>query len=556
MNGKMPSVKASKSKSSVVSVKKDNDRKSDLTQNHSEVDLAVKEIIRLTEAMNNGILSERGDPDQFSGTSAQLITAVNSMLDSLVNPLRLTANQIEQIAHGKIPDFIVDEYVGEYNDIKRNLNTFLAVLYGMHHEMQNLIRAVKEGKLQTRGNDWDYDGNWKDLIMGINEILDATIDPVREANNVLNKLSDYDLTIRMNGKYRGEHAQIKKALNKSLTALHSAFSQVASAVVNVSMVGEQITASNQEVMFGAIQQSNLLRSSSDNLAQISTRTKQTSESALQSKQISNQAKASVDKGNEAMNSLRKAMTDILKTSEGTKVILQEINSVTAQTDSLTKNASTEAGKVGASARGFAVVAGEVRKLSLRCKELANLIEDDFSTSSTTSTSSNTISQDSIVTLTKEMNKIAFESNFLAINAAVEAAHVDSAGVGFEELTKNIQNLAEQSHGSSAKTDTLIQSSIQRVKEGEELTNAVYRALIEIVESVNQVSKLIDWISNASQEQVSDVNSIREVVAEATQLSESYSQITEKSATAAAKLANETVVLSKAVEQFTLERNNH
>ncbi|MDK9699671.1 MAG: methyl-accepting chemotaxis protein [bacterium] len=553
MNGnKTSSIKPSNPKPQAVTHKGAKSPRKEADQNPSEVELAITEILRLTKAMAEGKLGERGDPSCYSGTSAELIVAVNSMLDSLVNPLRMTANLIDQIAHGKIPDFIVEEYVGEYNDIKRNLNKFLAVLYGMHHEMQNLIRAVKEGKLQTRGNDWDYDGNWETLVKGINEILDATIEPVHDANDVLKKLAEYDLTVRMNGKYRGEHAQIKRALNTSVQSLHAAFSKVAASIEHVAKVGEQIAASNEEVAAGAVEQSSLLRSSSDNLNQISARTKLTSENAQQSRKISLEAKAAVDKGNEAMNLLRTAMTDILQTSEGTKVILQEINAVTAQTDTLTKNASTEAGKVGSSARGFAVVAGEVRKLSLRCKELANLLEEDFSS---VASNNDTLSSDNLVkitTLTKEMNKIAFESNFLAINAAVEAAHVDSAGVGFEDLTKNIQNLAEQSHSSASKTDVLIQSSIQRVKEGENLTNSVYNALLEIVESFNSVSKFIDWIAQASQEQVSDVDVIKQVVSEATLLSDSYSQITEVSAESAIQLAHETTQLSQTIEKFKLK----
>jgi hypothetical protein len=171
---------------------------------------AHDEILRLAEAMMEGRLSERGTPSDFDGEDARLISLVNRMLDALVSPLRLAANAIDQISHGTIPPFVIDDYKGEYNTLKQNLNILLATLYGLHNETRNLIVNINEGKLKARGNDWDFGGIWRDLIAGVNGTLDAVTDPLIEAGSILKLLSNYDLTARMNGRYRGEHAMIKK----------------------------------------------------------------------------------------------------------------------------------------------------------------------------------------------------------------------------------------------------------------------------------------------------------------------------------------------------------
>ena len=103
-----------------------------------------REIQRLAEAMMNGRLDERGDPAQFTGDDAALVLMVNRMLDTLVTPLRLAAGAIDEIAHGRIPPFVIDDYTGEYNNLKRNLNTLLATLYGLHSETQHLIGNIVE----------------------------------------------------------------------------------------------------------------------------------------------------------------------------------------------------------------------------------------------------------------------------------------------------------------------------------------------------------------------------------------------------------------------------
>ncbi|MRR37094.1 methyl-accepting chemotaxis protein, partial [bacterium] len=100
------------------------------------------EIQRLAEAMMNGRLDERGDPARFAGDDAALVHTVNRMLDTLVTPLRLAAGAIDEIAHGRIPPFVIDDYTGEYNNLKRNLNTLLATLYGLDSETRHLIGNI------------------------------------------------------------------------------------------------------------------------------------------------------------------------------------------------------------------------------------------------------------------------------------------------------------------------------------------------------------------------------------------------------------------------------
>ena len=175
----------------------------------------VAEIRKLLDSVTEGRLDERGDPRHFEGSSAEMVSMVNSLLDTLVGPLRLAAGTLDKISRGEIPDFVTGEYHGEFDGIKRSVNSFLATMYGMHQETRNVVRAIGEGRLSTRGNDWDFQGVWADLFRGVNDIIDAVTDPLVEARNVLDKLADYDLRARVTGRYRGDHARIKKALNAS-----------------------------------------------------------------------------------------------------------------------------------------------------------------------------------------------------------------------------------------------------------------------------------------------------------------------------------------------------
>ncbi len=519
-----------------------------------EVQDAIREILRLSEMMMEGKLDERGRADAFSGSSAELIEVVNRMLDTLIAPLRLMASAIQQIAHGSIPDFIIDEYKGEFNDIKKNMNTFLATLYGMHYETQNLIRAVKEGKLGTRGNDWDFEGNWKGLISGVNDTLDAVMDPIQEANRVLGKLADFDLCARMGGKYKGDHAQIKKALNTSLCALHEAFHQVAKAVGKVSTAGTQIRDSSHEVAQGALDQANSIRETSFRLEQIAKMAKQTARNTEQAKGIMKEAQLLVEDGKESTTKMIRAMGDIRISAEGTLGVLQEINLISAQTDDLARNAAAEAAKVGAAARGFAVVAEEVRKLALRSREMAARMTEalERNVQAGELREETALSGDELAMIIKEIGQMGLQTNYLALNAAVEAAHVGEAGLGFEMVTEKVRTLANRSKESAVKTEAILKDSVGMAQNGEKLSQEVDQVLIKIVDAVRSVSELVDEIASASIEQAQGVEVASQMVAKIERVTQENVANAEKSSSATEDLAAETERLDASIRRFKLD----
>ena len=78
-------------------------------------------------------------------------------------------------------------------------------------DTNGLIQASLDGKLDTRADASKHQGDYAKIVDGVNKMLDAVILPVNEAAAVLEKLADSDLTARVTGDYKGDHAKIKKA---------------------------------------------------------------------------------------------------------------------------------------------------------------------------------------------------------------------------------------------------------------------------------------------------------------------------------------------------------
>jgi len=513
---------------------------------------ASQEILRLVQAMMDGRLSERGQVESFSGSSAELIGLVNRMLDALVSPLQVAAHSIDQIAHGNLPDFIIDEYKGEFNDIKRNLNTFLAIMYGMHHETQNLIQAIEQGKLGTRGNDWDFDGNWRQLIGGVNNTLDAVLTPIQEASTVLGQMSNYDLTCRVKGTYKGEHARIKKALNTTAEALQSALSQVAEAVTSFTVLCGEIAKSSEELAQGAAAQAESIKETSRRMEHIAAMAKQNRDNTAQATVIARTAKESVALSKDSAAGLAGAMSDIRASAEGTSVVIQEINTIAFTTDSLAVDAAVKAANVGSAGRGFSVLAKEMSDLAGRSLAAVAKMDEIIKSATGDAKDSNAeLLQKELKDSIREINVMARQTNYLAMNAAVQAAHIEETGRGFELFTEEIRRLSVSTKDAALKTEDLIRRSVELAQNGENLARDIDGSLIEVVEGVTGLADIVERIATASSEQTEGVEAVNLSLSRIEQVTEQFAATAGKSFSAARTLEGQAVDLKAMVGRFQL-----
>jgi methyl-accepting chemotaxis protein len=518
---------------------------------------ANDEIFRLAEAMVNGELDVRGNPGDFDGEDRRLIALVNRMLDALVAPLRLAANAIDQISHGTIPPFLIDDYKGEYNDLKLNLNTLLATLYGLHNETNNLIEKINDGQLRTRGNDWDFSGIWQDLIRGVNGTLDAVTDPVQEAGIVLSKLAAYDLRARMKGRYKGEHAMIKRVINGTANSLHSAIAQVAESVESVTDVGNRIAMSSQTVEQGAVEQNRQVSEASKNLAQISESSSVTTRNTENAREKAQQSVQAITASKKAMERMLVTMDQIRKAAENTTAIIQEIDAIAKETDALASSAAEKAAVIRSSAAGFDVVAREIRELAKRSHEAARRL-DDFG--ETFRHQSRDEGEAALASLSKEFRAIIDEllsvskvSHNLGLNASVAAAHVSVTGDRFEIMTEEIRRFAARSTDAARRTEGLIRESVENARRGEEISREIDGRLAEAVTGGAVISRMTDEISAGSQAQARGLDEIIKAVDQIDQVTRLNTTIARESADSAQILETETQKLSRMVSQFRIER---
>ena len=301
------------------------------------------------------------------------------VLNKNVERLNMLKQHAIQLGKGKLDEEITLEGKDEVGVLADSFREMIASLQAMNDEVVNLTEAALEGELDTRADTSRHNGDYANMVGGINKLLETVVTPINESNRVLQEAAEKNLNIRITGNYKGRFSDLKENINDTLKSLDDALTNVAEAVDQVSSASDQIAAGSQSLAQGASEQASSLEEISASLEEMSAMTKQNSDNAGQGKILADQARDAAADGNKAMERMVESINKIKSSSDETAKILRTIDEIAFQTNLLALNAAVEAARAGEAGKGFAVVAEEVRNLAQRsaeaARDTARLIEE-------------------------------------------------------------------------------------------------------------------------------------------------------------------------------------
>ena len=148
-----------------------------------------------------------------------------------------------------------------------------------------------------------------------------------------------------------------------------------------------------------------------------------------------------------------------------------------------------------------------------------------------------------------IDQIAFQTNILSLNAAVEAATAGEAGKGFAVGAQEVRNLASRSAQAAREIKNIVEMATLKTNEGKEISNLMISGYRELLDNIEKQAVMIREISNSSKEQESGISQINNAVNQLDQQTQQNASIASKTQ----DIALQTDTLSKEIVKEVLEK---
>jgi methyl-accepting chemotaxis protein len=319
--------------------------------------------------------------DEFGEMKEQLIYFRDSQKEKIKAAVNISEGLFEKVNPASDDD-----------ELANSFNKEIETIQNLSNEITSITKASSEGNLSVRGATDKFRGGFKEIILGLNRMLDMVIVPINESSDALTVMATGDLTVSVKGDYQGDHQIMKNSINEVAQSLASALLEVSEAVSATASASTEISSSAEEMAAGAQEQSaqtSEVASSVEEMTKtIMENSKNASFAAETAKKAGEKAKRGGDVVHQTIDGMNRISQVVAKSADtvftlgknSDKIgeIVQVIDDIADQTNLLALNAAIEAARAGDQGRGFAVVADEVRKLAERTtkatKEIAMMIK--------------------------------------------------------------------------------------------------------------------------------------------------------------------------------------
>lgn len=471
----------------------------------------------------------------YAGIFAEVATATNDVHARFMNVLRVNAN----IAEGNLSDLEDFKRIGKRSENDRLIPNYIGMMNNIKMLVDDsliLSKAAVEGKLSTRADASKHKGEFKKVVEGVNETLDAVINPLNEAARVITAYSQGDLSARVTIDAKGDFKELGDTLDgfgDRLQTIINESNEVLTAIadndltrkIEVEGIGDfkQITDGIENCRSSLNEVVILVSSHSENVAATAQEISSSSEELTSASEEIAEAVSDIATGAQEQSTKSE---DVSKAMSDMNLSVQEVarNSEKAAQSSLESNKLIQ--NLGCMSKDL------IDKMD----NIKNAVNDSSRVITELDEKSKQIGE--IVSL---ITNIADQTNLLALNAAIEAARAGEHGRGFAVVANEVRKLAEDSGNAAKQIAKLIHEmqdgtrnavnsmnlGTKEVATGAESLEKSVESIQKVVEAGENIVKMVQDIAAAAEEQAASIEEVTASVEEVASISEQSAAGTEE-----------------------------